>query len=385
LNENLVNLKLPHLVADTDRHGNVRYYVRKKSQPKVRIHSPRETLEFLEEYRRACAGEIIPKLKLGLAAGGSFRWLCEAYYRSTEYGELGTGTAHVRRLILEGICLGKTAKGKQRGDLPFALMQERHIRDIRDEKSELPEAANSRLKALRQLFSWAKIANHVVVNPATDVKRLRSNSEGFHAWTDEEVERFEAHHTVGTKARLAFALLRYTGVRRSDVVKLGPGMVRNGLLQFTITKGAKRKGRPGEPAPGPKRLALPMLPELRAVIDATPSRHLTYLVTEHGKPFTAAGFGNRFREWCNEAGLRHCSAHGVRKFDATAAAENGATTHELMAMFGWDSVKQAELYTRSASQSKLAKSAMHLLSRTRENEAAPRSVPLSKSGTLRQK
>ena len=67
-------------------------------------------------------------------------------------------TAHVRRLILEGICHSKTTKGKQRGDLPFALMQERHIRDIRDEKSDLPEAANSRLKALRQLFNWAKVA-----------------------------------------------------------------------------------------------------------------------------------------------------------------------------------------------------------------------------------
>ena len=380
-----MNLKLPHLIADTDRHGNVRYYVRKKGQPKVRIRSPRETLEFLDEYRRACDGVIDPKPKMGLAVGGSFRWLCEAYYRSTEYGELGMGTAHVRRLILEGVCLSKTTKGKQRGDLPFALMQERHIRDIRDEKSGVPEAANSRLKALRQLFSWAKVANFIATNPATDVKRLRSGSEGFHTWTDDEVARFEACHHVGTKARLAFAMLRYTGVRRSDVVKLGPGMVRNGVLQFTITKGAKRRGRPGEPAPGPKRLALPMLPELQAVIDATPSHHLTYLVTEHGKPFTAAGFGNRIREWCDEAGLPQCSAHGVRKYDATAAAENGATTHELMAMFGWDSVKQAELYTRSASQTKLAKGAMHLLSPTRENEEAPQSVPLSKSGTLQKK
>ncbi len=380
-----MNLKLPHLVADTDRHGNVRYYVRKKGQTKIRIRGLPGTPEFLEEYQRACDGLIVQKKKIRLSSGGTFRWLCESYYRSTEYGELGNSTAHVRRLILEGICLSKTTKGKERGDLPFALMQERHIRDIRDEKSNLPEAANSRLKALRQLFNWAKVARHLDVNPATDVKRLRSSSEGFHTWTDDEVARFEAHHQIGTKARLAFALLRYTGVRRSDVVKLGPGMVRNGVLEFTITKGAKRKGRPGEPAPGPKRLALPMLPELLAVIDATPSHHLTYLVTQHGRPFSAAGFGNRFREWCNEAGLRHCSAHGVRKFDASAAAENGATTHELMAMFGWTSVKQAEIYTRSASQTKLAKGAMHLLSPTRENEEASQSVPLFESGTLGKK
>ena len=77
---------------------------------------------------------------------------------------------------------------------------------------------------------------------------------------------------------------------------------------------------------------------------------MTYLVTEYGKPFTAAGFGNKFRDWCNQAGLHHCSAHGIRKSGAKVAAENGATAHQLMAMFGWETIKQAEHYTRRASQ-----------------------------------
>jgi integrase len=316
----------------------------------------------------------------------TLRWLCEAYCGSTEFAELGKSTGHVRRLILEGICLSKNRKEKERGGLPFALMQERHIREIRDEKAEFPEAANSRLKALRQLFVWAKAARHVTINPALEVKRLRSASEGFHTWTDEEIARFEAAHPIGTKPRLAFALLRYTGVRRSDVVKLGKGMERDGALHFTVTKGALRKGRAG--GSGPKRLSLPILPGLRAILEATPSGHMTYLVTEHGKPFTAPGFGNKFRDWCNQAGLHHCSAHGIRKFDATAAAENGATAHQLMAMFGWDSIKQAEHYTRKASQQKLATGAMHLLTRDDEERIGDQSVPLPvgmlRSGTQRQ-
>jgi integrase len=147
------------------------------------------------------------------------------------------------------------------------------------------------------------------------------------------------------------------------VVKLGKGMERDGVLHFIVTKGSLRKGKGG-----PKRLSLPILGPLRAIIDATPSGHMTYLVSEHGKPYTAPSFGNKFRDWCDQAGLRHCSAHGIRKFDATAAAENGATAHQLMAMFGWDSIQQAEHYTRKASQRKLATGAMHLL--TRENERA---------------
>lgn len=106
----------------------------------------------------------------------------------------------------------------------------------------------------------------------------------------------------------------------------------------------------------------------RRILDATPSGHLTYLVTEWGKPFTAPGFGNKFRDWCNEAGLPDCSAHGIGKHAAVTAAENGATEHQLMAMFAWDSPKQAAVYTRKANRTKLAKGAMHLLVSGNENK-----------------
>jgi hypothetical protein len=51
----------------------------------------------------------------------------------------------------------------------------------------------------------------------------------------------------------------------------------------------------------------------QVLIDATSSINLTFLTTAYGKPFSALGFGNRFREWCNKAGVKHCSAHGLRK------------------------------------------------------------------------
>ena len=353
---------LPFLIPDTDRHGNVRYYYRRPGQLKIRIKGDPTSPAFVEEYCLVRDGKKTapPRRKLlARSVTGTMRRLCELYYISAEFGLLGKRTGHVRRLILEGICQSKNSKGTERGSLPFLLLQERHVRDIRDEKAAFPEAANSRLKALRQLFAWAKMAGHVTTNPAREVKRLSSASEGYHTWTEDEVAQYERTYAIGTKARLAFALLRYTGVRRSDVVKLGKGMERNEVLHFTVTKGSLRKGRGG-----PKRLALPILPVLRAILDATPSGHLTYLVSELGKSYTPESFSNRFREWCNAAGLRQCSAHGVRKFDATAAAENGATAHQLMAMFGWDSIKQAEHYTRKASQQKLATGAMHFLAQS---------------------
>jgi len=55
------------------------------------------------------------------------------------------------------------------------------------------------------------------------------------------------------------------------------------------------------------------------------------------------------------------SAHGLRKAAATRAAENGATAHELMAIFGWVDIKEAELYTRAANRRRLAAQAMSKL------------------------
>ena len=72
----------------------------------------------------------------------------------------------------------------------------------------------------------------------------------------------------------------------------------------------------------PITLDLPVLPAVQAIIDASRTSDLTFLVTEHGQPFTANGFGNKMRRWCDEAGLPECTAHGLRKAGAAIAAES---------------------------------------------------------------
>jgi integrase len=92
-------------------------------------------------------------------------------------------------------------------------------------------------------------------------------------------------------------------------------------------------------------------------------------VNDLNRPFTDAGFGNRFRDWCDQAALPNCTAHGLRKAGATIAANNGATSRQLMAIFGWDSIKMAELYTQAADQERLAESAMYLLDTKDRNQS----------------
>ena len=114
------------------------------------------------------------------------------------------------------------------------------------------------------------------------------------------------------------------------------------------------------------RLIIPILPSLRQELDLQPQAdgHLTFLVTEQGKPFTAAGFGNWFRDRCDEAGLPNCAAHGLRSAAATRLADQGATAHQLMAWFGWRTLSEAERYTQEANRKRLAASAGQLISGT---------------------
>lgn len=147
-------------------------------------------------------------------------------------------------------------------------MRDQDVEAILSEKAGLPEAANNRLKALRRVFAWARKPHKIERDPTAGVEfRESKNPDGFYSWSVPEVRQYEARHPIGTKARLALALLLYTGVRRSDVVRLGPQMERNGALHFTERKGSAHE---------PKHRAVDILPQLREVIDATPSGNLNF-------------------------------------------------------------------------------------------------------------
>src|SRR5262245_49013616 len=96
-----------------------------------------------------------------------------------------------------------------------------------------------------------------------------------------------------------------------------------------------------------------------AVLDATPSEHLTFLLTATGKPYGDNHFSESFREWCDAAGLpKRCSAHGLRKAACRRDAENGCSGNEIMAHSGHGSMKELIRYTKAADQARLARNAL---------------------------
>jgi integrase len=232
-------------------------------------------------------------------------------------------------------------------------MQQKHVRILRDEKAALPGAARNRLKALRALFRWAVEMGKAPHDPTHDVRPIQYLSKGHHSWTEDEIIKFESYYPAGTNARLALALMLYTACRREDVVRLGPQHIQNGRVRFRQAKNEHRS---------PVDVDIPLHPKLAEIVGASPSHHLTFLITDFGRPFTANGFGNRFRKWCDKAGLPgHCTSHGLRKAAATRLAECGATPHEIMAVTGHRSLDEVERYTRSARRLQLANTAMSKL------------------------
>jgi integrase/recombinase XerD len=151
------------------------------------------------------------------------------------------------------------------------------------------------------------------------------------------------------RSRLAFDLLRYTTGRREDAPRLGRQHVKGGRIKFRQAKNEHRS---------PIDVDIPIHPNLQASIDATSEGAMTFLLTEFGKPFTANGFGNKFKDWCRQSNLPHCSAHGLRKATAAALAEAGATPHEIASVTGHQSIEEVERYTKAARRNKLADAAI---------------------------
>ena len=77
------------------------------------------------------------------------------------------------------------------------------------------------------------------------------------------MRQYEARHAIGTKARLAMALLLYTGARRSDVVLLGRQHIRDGRLKFRVNKNHLRQH---------VEVEIPVLPELQQASMRRPRR-----------------------------------------------------------------------------------------------------------------
>ena len=343
-------MKLPKYVqAWVDHDGRAHHYFRRRGFPRVRLPGLPWSPSFMAEYEKAISGARTA-IGAGRVKPGSVAAVVAEYFDSQLFfTSKSAGTQRMRRGILERF---RAAYGER----PMALLPAEWIEALLDSKP--PHAARSWLATLRSLCQFGRKRGYRRDDPTANIKLRAIKGDGFHTWTDDEIAQFEAHHPVGTKPRLALALLLYTMQRRSDVIRMGRQHLSDCLDERLRAQGVRnmlsvRQQKTGKP------LVIPVRPDLQVVIDATPSEHLTFLVTATGKPYGGNALSEQFRDWCDAAGLpQRCKPHGLRKAGLRRGAEDGWSANELAAWSGHASLREVERYTRAADQARLARNAL---------------------------
>ncbi len=326
-----VPLKLPpFLHRQVTRHNRVVWYYRKGKGPRIRIKGEFNSPEFLARYD-AAAG---PSAKAHKSPpSGSFAWAAWMYRQSQIWASMSPATRRKRDYILARII-------STHGETPIAAWKRGDIAAGRDKRGATPAAARDFVACLRALFGWLVESGLVASDPTEGLRVTKPKSDGFPAWTEEDEAMFRGRWPLGTRERVAFEVLRQTGLRRGDACRVGRPHLRDGVIRITTEKTNER-------------VAIAVSSTLAEAIAAGPIGDLTLITTSAGRPMMKESMGNWLRSACNAAGVTK-SAHGLRKAAAAADALAGWTDAELDAKYGWAGRQMASLYTRSANREKLS-------------------------------
>lgn len=326
-----------YVSAYRDRHGVLRWRFRQPGFPQSQSRSLYGSDEWWAWYAAASNAQAAP-IGAERTKPGTIHALGVAFYSSADFTRLRPSTQRTYKGIFDRY-------RDKYGSNPVALLEPHHIRSQMDKIAMTPAAANNNLKILRAVMRFAVDRGLIRSNPTAGVKMLRYRSDGFHTWTEAEIAQFERYWPLGSKQRLAFDLLLFTAQRSGDVRDMTRQHVQGGRV-------AVRQRKTGQ------LVDILQHPQLAASLEAHRGDHFELLTTEDGKPYSEKGFGNWIKKNATQAGLGHCSAHGLRKAAARRLAEAGCTVHEIMAITGHQSLKEVERYTRAAGRRALADTAI---------------------------
>lgn len=318
-----------------DRHGKTRYRFRQKGKPSVYLHHTPGTPEFMAEYLAAQNGVMPPPEERW--APFTYDALITSFYQSPRWIDSKPSTQKTYRSIIERFRAKNGHKDVRR--VTTATI-ERKLGSMR----ETPAAANNLRKVLSRLHRHAIKLGWRQDNPVDATDNFRTG-KGFHPWSEEEIDAFDARWPFGTRERLAKELLLATAQRRSDALKVGPANRQGDELILHHSK-------------NDSGTHVPMGPDLLTALRAFPGGKTAYLETQFGQPFTSTGFYNWFKRACVKAGIPHCSPHGLRKATSRRLAEAGATVLEGRAVTGHKTDREFAKYAESANKRALAGKAM---------------------------
>lgn len=326
-----------------DRHGKERFRFRRG---RVAIYLPPPgSAEYKDAYHKALnrAGVI------ERGREGSINDLVARFYRTMPFRRTSEGWQATMRQSIEpfreeyGNDMVRDFRPK---DIDKIIADRFEQRIVKGRKFGGSASAERLREMLMRLFDLAIRLEWIATNPVALSEKVKHQGPGFYPWNEKDIAAYRKRWPLGTKARLAMELMLWTGARRANAHKMAPP--EDGRIRAIAVKTGKE-------------IDLPVAPKLRAAIDAMPegSTGKTLIVTDHGKPFTVNGFGNKMREWCDAAGLPQCTAHGLRKALARRGAELKTVQQQgLKALGQWSQDREVALYVESANRKEMAADAL---------------------------
>ena len=334
--------KLKYHNAFVDQDGTLRHYFRRRGK-RTALRGPFGSADFWQDYN-ACLAETPVKTVVRMAAReGSFDALAALYFASSAYKALAKSSrVNYRRVISSFL--------KLHGHRMVRQFKREHCDVIIGDMSDTPGAGIVLLKRIRTLVRYAIALKWIEHDPTLGVTSYKSTE--FHTWTDAQLAQYEARWPSGTRQRLAYALLLYTGQRGSDAHL----MARTDVHGDTIEVVQEKTGQ----ADSDEKLVIPQHRALQAEL-ALAKGNVVFLTTDWGKPFSVKGFGQFVSKAIRKAKLpERCKAHGLRKAAARRLAEAGCTAKQIQAITGHKTLAEVERYTRKADQVRLARQAMEM-------------------------
>jgi integrase/recombinase XerD len=320
----------------------------------------------------AKAGVALFDIGASRTKAGTLDAAIAAYRKSDAFTKgLAEASQDMRRPILDNFANKVGKDGRRYGEHNIATLRSRHLQAMLEGMTH--HAKKNWRKTIRHLMLFTVASGMRSDDPTQGMLIERGRkSMGHVTWLEPQVEQYRQHHALGTMARLALELLLNIAARRYDAHEIGPQHMiisnKDGVkkLCWRPHKTLRTTG---------KMLKIRVIPAFQAALDAMPKSEkgvavpLAFILNEYGRPFASAGaFGNRFADWCTQAGLkpvicddgkiRNYRAHGLRKAALRAGAHAGCTLHELMALSGHTSAKQLQEYLEEVEQEFMADNAM---------------------------
>jgi len=202
------------------------------------------------------------------------------------------------------------------------------------------------------LLNWGVENGRLDINVAAGIKQLHTVNKADQIWEERHWTAFAAVDAKGDPIcpphlMDALKLASLTGLRLGDLVKLDWSEVGDKAIVL-VTR--KRKGR----------AVIPIVPELRAHLDAREHRTGCVLRNSRGDAWTESGLGSVFQK--KQPADFDRTMHDLRGTYATWLAIKGLTDEQIARIIGWTAKRVSEIRARYVDEARVVVSLVERLS-----------------------